>query len=115
MKNGRDYAAQADPSRNPNFGRNWSDDPLRLPGFKAIGEIAAEIVGRLPFQRKVERVHRLGPRILGEMLAELGAERSIMTIIDQKIDRFIKLNPETLQATGGGDFPPVPIHGVRQP
>ena len=79
------------------------------------GSDPAEIVGRLPFQRKVERVHRLGPRVLGEMLAELGAERSIMTIIDQKIDRFIKLNPETLQATGGGDFPPVPIHGVRQP
>ena len=114
MKPGYDFASQGDPSRNRNFSRTWSE-PQRCKGFKTIGEAAAEIVGRLPFQRKVERIHRLGPRVLGEMLAELGAERSIMTIIDQKIDRFIKLNPETLQATGGGDFPPVPIHGVRQP
>ncbi len=113
MKNGRDYAAQADPSRNPNFGRNWSDDPLRLPGFKAIGEIAAEIVGRLPFQRKIERVHRLGPRVLGEMLAELGAERGIQTIIDEKLERYIELNPEALKAADGDEFWFAPVREVR--
>jgi len=114
MKPGCAFASQGDPTKNRNFKRRWTEPP-RCKGFKSIGEAAAEIVEHLPFQRKVERIHRLGPRVLGEMLAELGAERSIMTIINQKIDRFIKLNPETLQATSGDDFPPVPIHGVQQP
>ena len=44
------YAAQSDPSRNPNFSRPWGDDPLALPGFRyldrEIGPQAAEDVGR---------------------------------------------------------------------
>ncbi len=76
------------------------------------GSVAAEIVGRLPFQRKVERVHRLGPRVLGELLAELGVERDIGTIIDQKLDTYTELDPETLEATGGNDFWQPPLHGI---
>ena len=80
------------------------------------GGVAAEIVGRLPFQRKVERVHRLGPRVLGEMLAELGAERSITTIIiDTKLTRYTELDPEAIEAAGGDDFWPLPLHQVRKP
>ncbi len=50
MRNGGDYAAQNDPSHNPNFRRNWNDNPLQLPGLKhldrEIGSQAAEDVGR---------------------------------------------------------------------
>ena len=37
MKNGRDYATQGDPSRNPQFQRRWVDDPLGLPDFQHLG------------------------------------------------------------------------------
>ena len=50
MRNGRDFAAQSDPGRNPQFGRTWSDDPLALPVFKnldrEIGPQAVEDAGR---------------------------------------------------------------------
>ena len=112
MTGGRNLAAQSDPARNPHFRRQWTE-PLPCVGFKTIGEVAAGIVAHLPFQRKVERVHRLGPRVLGEMLAELGAERSIMTIIDQKLDTYGKLHPEALEVTGGDRFWPAPLREVE--
>ena len=65
----RNHAAERDPSRNPNFARRWTE-PLPCEGFKTIGETSAKIVAHLPFQRKIERFHHLGPRALGEFLAE---------------------------------------------
>ena len=109
----RDLAGERDPSRNPNFSRRWTE-PLPCEGFKTIGEMSAKIVAHLPFQRKIERLHSRGPRVLGEMLAELGAERSIMTIIDRKIDAYTEINPEALRATAGEKFWPVPVHVVRR-
>ncbi len=74
---------------------------------------AAEVVASLKFRRQVEHLHRLGPRVVGELLAEIGAERSIQTLIDRKIDTYAALNPEALEATGGDDFWPPPLWKVR--
>ncbi len=84
----------------------------RAQGLEPIGEIATEIVGDLWFRHQVLRLHSLGPRALGELLAELGAERSIMTIIDQKLERYAQLEPEALEVTNAADFWPTPIHEV---
>ena len=78
-----------------------------------IGEVAAEIVAGLRFSRAVERLHAKGPRAVGELLAELGAERSITTIIETKLDRFGQIDDEVLLALGGGHMPPNPIHEVK--
>ena len=41
----RDHAAERDPSRNPNFSRQWVDDPLQLPDLQHLGcEIAPQVV-----------------------------------------------------------------------
>ena len=42
--------------------------PRKVPG----NETAAEIAGDLWFHRQVEHLHRLGPRVLGELLTEIG-------------------------------------------
>ncbi len=81
--------------------------------FRPIGQVAAEIVARLRFRRQVERVHTLGPRVTAELLAEIGAERSIMTLIDQKIDRYAELEPGALEVTGGDQFWSAPLYVVR--
>ena len=73
---------------------------------------AAEVVADLQRRRHVQQVHRLGDRVFGELLAEIGAERGITTIIDQKLERYAELDPETLQATGGDDFWPAPLREV---
>ena len=44
----------------------------RPPGLIPIGPVAAEIVADLRFRRQVLRLHRLGPRAMAELLAEIG-------------------------------------------
>ena len=81
---------------------------------RPIGQIAAEIVTDMKFRRQVEYLHHLGARAVGELLAEIGAERSIMTLIDQKIDRYAEIEPEALEVTGGDKFSPAPLNEVRR-
>ncbi len=88
--------------------------PPTCGSFRPIGQIAAEVVADLRFRRQVLRLHRLGPRVTAELLAELGVERSIMTLIDGKLDRYTDLDPKTLEAAGGDGFPPLPIHGIER-
>ncbi len=85
----------------------------RAQSLRPIGQIAAEVVADLRRRRKVQPFYRLGDRVLGEFLAELGAERGITTIIDQKMEKYINIDPAALEATGGDQFPAVPIHAVR--
>ena len=87
----------------------------RAQGLRPIGAIAAEVVADLRFRRQVIRLHRQGPRAVGEFLAGLGAERDIATIIDRKLEHYAELDAEVLEAVGGGDFPSAPIHEVRKP
>lgn len=88
--------------------------PPQVGTFQHVGAVTAEVVADLRFRRQVEHLHRLGPRAIGELLAELGAERSIMTVIEQKLDAYAELDPEALEATGGDGFWPVPFHGVER-
>ncbi len=74
-----------------------------------VGTIAAEIVADLRFRRQVQRLHQLGPRVTAELLAEIGAERSIQTVIDQKVARYAALDPRVLEMVGADDFWPVPL------
>ena len=97
-----------DPARHPIISRHWFGvEPLR-----SIGQIAAEVVADLRFRREVQRLHRLGDRVLGELLAHLGAKHSIQTSIEQTVEHFTEIDSEVLQATGGDDFWQPPLHGV---
>ena len=99
--------------------RNFKPDELAearepSPGPRLLGPIAAQIVADLAFRRKVQRLHAKGARVLGELLAELGAERCLMSVIEAKLDRFLTVPDEVLDAIRGHDFPPRPLHEVRQ-
>ena len=44
----RDFLAERDPNRNPQFQRRWVDDPLGLPDFQHLGrEVAPRVVESL--------------------------------------------------------------------
>ena len=98
-----------DPDTYPIIARHW----FGFSPSRATGAIAAEVVADLRRRRHVQRVHRLGDRVFGVMLAEIGAERSIMTLIDQKLERYAGLEPETLEVTGGDGFWQPPLHEVE--
>ncbi len=80
--------------------------------FRPIGQVAAEIVADMKFRHQVLRLHRLGPRAVGELLAEISAERGIQTVIDRKLDRYAGIEPETLEVTGGDGFWSAPLREV---
>ncbi len=81
--------------------------------LRPIGEVAAELVADMKFRRQVLRLHNLGPRAVGELLAEVSAERGIRTVVDQKLSRYATIESEALEATGGDGFWPAPLHEVR--
>ena len=87
--------------------------PPACGSLRSIGAIAAEVVADMKFRRQVLRLHRLGPRVVAELLAEIGAERGIQTVIDRKLYTYTELEPEALEVAGGDWFWPVPIHGVK--
>ncbi len=87
---------------------------LHFFGWHPVGAIAAQVLQDLAFRRKVKRLVAKGDRVVGEMLAELAADRNLGTVIDQLLDRYIDIDDAALDATNGRDFPPVPLHGVGQ-
>ena len=110
-----------DPERFPILARHWPDPseyvaPANINdvlGPKHIGPIAAEIVAGIRFRHHVEHLHCLGPRAVGELLAELGAERAVRTVIDDKLKRYAELDPKVVAATGGDGFWQVPLSEVQ--
>ena len=85
-----------DPTARPIIARHI----FGVEPFRPLGEVAAEVVADLQFRRQVQRLHGLGDRVLGEFLAEIGAERSIQTVIDQKLDTYADLDTYALEAAG---------------
>lgn len=79
---------------------------------RSLGEIAAEIVADVRFQRQCRKLHQLGPRAVAEFLAELAAEHIIGISIDAKLERYGVLTPEQVGAARADRMPPLPVHVV---
>ena len=83
-------------------------------GWRPVGVVAAQVVQDLAFRRKVQRLHAKGPRLVAELLAEIGAERSLTSLIEAKIEKYVDIDDAALDATGARDLPPAPLHEVEQ-
>ncbi len=86
--------------------------PIIAKPFRPPSQIAAEKVADLRFRRQVQQLHDRGVRVVAELLAEIGAERSIQTVIDEKLDTYAELEPAALEATGGDGFWQPPLREV---
>ncbi len=73
------------------------------------GVAAPHVIADLRRQRHVRKLYRLGPRALDALLIEIGAERSIMTLIERKIERYAALDINALEVAGGDCFPAQPV------
>jgi len=81
--------------------------------FCSVGAVTAQIVQDLKYRRKIKRLVAKGERVVGEMLAELAADRNLGTAIDEALDRYIEIPDEALDVANGRDFPPAPLHEVQ--
>ncbi len=60
----------------------------------------------LRWRRSVARLHALGPRALGEFLAELAAERMLRGPIEDKLEAYAELTPAMIGAVQADRWPP---------
>ena len=74
---------------------------------------AAEIASDLWFRRQIEHLHRLGPRVLGELFTEIGEQRLCRTYLEQRIQRYAEIDPKHLVALEAEHFPRPPLDRVR--
>ena len=66
------------------------------------------------FEQNIRRLHRLGPRPVGELLREVlrAVDRETADHIRGRLSVYAALNPEIVSALGGNDFPPWPLRVV---
>jgi hypothetical protein len=67
---------------------------------------------RLRRQYAVAAVHRLGPRVLDELLDVLGCHHGIAYDIGARLLRYAALDPAILRVVEGGRFPALPVQIV---
>ncbi|MCH8998781.1 MAG: hypothetical protein IID48_11075 [Proteobacteria bacterium] len=96
--------------------KNKATPPKKQPGNpKATPSISLATIEAgvdLRFRRQVERLHRLGPRALGELLAEIGEQRLCRTYLEQRVRRYSEIDPKHLAALEGDRFPRPPLYEV---
>jgi hypothetical protein len=63
-------------------------------------------------QSAVKRLHKCGPRPVYEMLVELAARRMLRTEIEALVFKYAAINLPALEAAGGRQFAPVPLHPI---
>jgi hypothetical protein len=67
-----------------------------------ISSVAAELRHDLRFRRLTERLHRLGPRPLGELLIEVAAGDDLL----DTLERNTRHSPKFVRYVGARDWPP---------
>jgi hypothetical protein len=85
---------------------------LRLSDTSATESQGAADLADFRFQRSVARLYRLGPRVIAEMLVELGRQRLIRTEIEVLVERYANLDPGLLAAVAADRFPPLPTRQI---
>lgn len=80
---------------------------------RRLGEVVENLVDDLRFQRQVELLYRLGPRAVGELLAEIGEQRACRTFIDRRLSAYAALDPQAVKTFGGDQFPTPPLYEAQ--
>jgi hypothetical protein len=80
-----------------------------------LQQSATDDLADFRFARRVVRLHRLGPRALFELLAEIGARHLIRVPVEHIVREYTdRLDRDTLRSLVGDRMPPVPVHRIHQ-
>jgi hypothetical protein len=90
--------------------RSWSDSPPARTTQLARRD---DILRRLRRKRAIVALHRLGPRVLAELLDEIGRHHGIADDIGARVVAYAALDPAMLRAVGADRFAPLPLHRVE--
>ena len=88
---------------------NTGSDGLEHRIYAPFPTQSQEVVRRQR-QRLVELVHRLGPRVVYELIDHLDRDHGLGADLDRLLERFAGLDPEILRQVGGDRF--VSVHVV---
>ena len=92
---------------------------LKFGGFSSQHNRTANEIQHQPrfdgqrFERQIERLHPLGPRVLAEMLAEIARDTGRPDIVVDRVEEYTQLDPADLRAVGGDRFPAMPLGVVK--
>ena len=84
----------------------------RCGALNPVGKVVDDLVADLRFHREAEKLHALGPRPYGELLAEIGEQFGCRTFIEQRLRAYGALDPEVVRALGADKFPRPPLYGA---
>ena len=87
-------------------------------GYLSQGKIAAGLATTQPlagprFERQIEHLHRLGPRILAELLGEIATATGQPALIAGRVAAYAALDPALVRFIGSDNFPPSVLGVVR--
>jgi hypothetical protein len=104
----------ADRAGLDDFSRAADKSGLAIPPITELRQAAEH---RLRRQRHAQAVHRLGPRVLFELLDELCRHHlQLGTDIDRRLEAYAaRLTPAMLTATGGDRLARLPLRVVGRP
>lgn len=72
------------------------------------------LMSNLGFRRAVEQLHGLGPRAVGELIADIAQhEECVATVLDL-LFKYGRLTPDMVRTAGGAAMPPNPLHSVAR-
>ena len=76
--------------------------------LNTISADKSQALARLRRQRHVEQIHRLGARILFELVDELDRVHGLGDDLDQRLEAYAGLDAELIAVVGADQFPPSP-------
>lgn len=78
--------------------------------------IRGDALAQLRAERDALAVHRLGPRVMLELLAEIARDNGIEDGVRERLAAYAaRLTPEMLAVTGGDRLVPRPLRLVPRP
>ena len=84
--------------------------------LNTISADKSQALARLRRQRHVEQIHRLGARVIFELVDELDRHHGLGDDLDRRLEAYAGLDAELIAVVGADQFPPSPtrlIGGAR--
>src|SRR5438552_4756992 len=95
----------------------WEPNRAGLDDLRVAAESEASLIQnpshtqaqqRLRRQRHVEQLHRLGARVLFELVDELDRHHGLGDDLDRRLERYAALDAELIAVVGADQFPALP-------